>query len=121
MIEHKVPALDYEMVKDFFYKKLDADRHGHGRMESAFFHTAQWVFHQGMVGQAELVARITELETEANILRGALQVHGEESAQLIEQRDELLVALKGYVDKNCGCIACEDGLAAIAKAEAIHA
>lgn len=56
------PALDYERVKDFFYQKLEADRHGRGRMESAFFHTAQWIFQQGIARQAELLAEIESLQ-----------------------------------------------------------
>lgn len=42
-----VQALDYEAVKDYFFAKLECDRHGRGRMESALYHTAQWIFEQG--------------------------------------------------------------------------
>lgn len=58
------PALDYEQVKDVFYTKLERDRHGRGRMESAFFHTAQWIFKQGCQHEDTLCARIVELEAE---------------------------------------------------------
>lgn len=60
-----IPALDYEKAKDFFYTKLERDRHGKGRMESAFFHTAQWIFDQGCAGQATLLAMIIEMEAAA--------------------------------------------------------
>jgi len=64
------PPLDYEAVKEFFYTKLTDDRTGKGRMESAFFHTAQWIFLQGCARHAELTARIA-------ILEAALQCHEE--------------------------------------------
>ena len=40
--------LDYEKVKEFFWSKLGSDMEGKGRMESAFYHTAQWIYHQGI-------------------------------------------------------------------------
>lgn len=57
-----VPSLNYEAAKDFFYAKLERDRHGHGRMESAMFHTAQWIFGKGCQGRDQLCARIAALE-----------------------------------------------------------
>jgi hypothetical protein len=56
------PMLDYEAAKDFFYTKLSMDRTGRGRMESAYYHTAQWIFLQGCTHHAELTARIALLE-----------------------------------------------------------
>jgi len=62
-------TLDYEAVKDFFYEKLTHDRTGHGRMESALYHTAQWIFLQGCAREDELLARISELEAALAIER----------------------------------------------------
>jgi hypothetical protein len=46
--------MDYEAVKSFFYKKLGKDIFGMGRMESAFYHTAQWIFD---TAQADLITK----------------------------------------------------------------
>lgn len=54
-------ALDYESVKDYFFAKLERDRHGRGRMESALYHTAQWVFMQGCAGRDELLRSVPSL------------------------------------------------------------
>jgi hypothetical protein len=40
--------LDYEAVKEFYFEKGAADHRGHGRLESAFYHTIVMVFEQGM-------------------------------------------------------------------------
>ena len=40
--------LDYDRVKHFFADKLASDFAGRGRFESAFFHTVQMVYEQGM-------------------------------------------------------------------------
>lgn len=70
------PALDYEAVKDFFFEKLAADRHGRGRMESAQYHTVQWVFLQGCHERDKLLARIAELESSnAVLLNNAADAH----------------------------------------------
>lgn len=58
------PPLDYEAVKDFFFDKLEKDRKGRGRMESALYHTAQWIFLQGCQCHAEL---LEELKKEREI------------------------------------------------------
>ena len=63
-----VAALDYEMAKDVFHEKLTNDLHGRGRMESAFYHTAQWIFLQGCAERDALLARIAELEDEVDNL-----------------------------------------------------
>ena len=55
------PALDYERAKDRFFEKLAADRHGRGRMESALYHTAQWIFEQGCHERNKLLAEIDHL------------------------------------------------------------
>lgn len=119
------PALDYERAKDFFWAKLADDRHGHGRMESAFFHTAQWIFKHGCHERDQLLARIAAQDIEANTLRGALQAHGVEAARLVEQRDELLLTLKAARNWLEGWASAEPYLSAlnvaIAKAEAGHA
>ncbi len=52
------PPLDYEAVKDFFFDKLEKDRKGRGRMESALYHTAQWIFLQGCNRHAELLEEL---------------------------------------------------------------
>ena len=52
------PPLDYEAVKDFFFDKLEKDRKGRGRMESALYHTAQWIFLQGCNRHDELAAEM---------------------------------------------------------------
>ena len=36
--------LDYEAVKRFYFEKGAADHRGHGRLESAFYHTIQFVY-----------------------------------------------------------------------------
>jgi hypothetical protein len=56
------PAIDYEAVKEYFFQKLERDRTGKYRMESALFHTAQWIFMQGCAERGLLLARIAELE-----------------------------------------------------------
>ena len=73
------PPLDYEAVKDFFFDKLEKDRKGRGRMESALYHTAQWIFLQGCNRQAEL---LEELRKEREI------------------SDKLVDALKESIDRN---------------------
>lgn len=40
--------MDYEAIKRFYAEKLIEDLQGHGRMESAFFHTCGFVFRMGM-------------------------------------------------------------------------
>jgi hypothetical protein len=40
--------LDYEAVKKYYFEKGAADHRGHGRLESAFYHTIVMVFEQGM-------------------------------------------------------------------------
>lgn len=62
MTANDIPAFDYEAAKDFYFDKLQADRTGKGRMESALFHTAQFIFDKGCQRQAALLARIVELE-----------------------------------------------------------
>lgn len=44
--------LDYEDVKRFYAEKLVEDLRGHGRMESAFFHTCVYAFERGLTEQA---------------------------------------------------------------------
>ena len=39
--------LDYEQAKKFFNDKLTQDLVGHGRLESAMYHTAMWIYEQG--------------------------------------------------------------------------
>lgn len=56
------PPLDYEAVKDFFFDKLEKDRKGRGRMESALYHTAQWIFLQGCNRHVELLEELVKLE-----------------------------------------------------------
>jgi hypothetical protein len=46
--------IDYEEVKSYFYTKLGKDIFGMGRMESAFYHTAQWIFD---TAQADLITK----------------------------------------------------------------
>ena len=41
-------CLDYTMVKRFFAEKLASDFAGHGRFESAFYHTVRMVFEAGL-------------------------------------------------------------------------
>ena len=41
--------LNYDDAKKYFADKIGADWFGKGRMESAFFHTAQWIYDQGHV------------------------------------------------------------------------
>lgn len=40
--------IDYEQVKKFFGEKLISDSEGFGRFESAFYHTMEMVYHQGV-------------------------------------------------------------------------
>lgn len=40
--------LDYDRVKAFFADKLAGDFQGHGRFESAFFHTVRMCYEQGL-------------------------------------------------------------------------
>lgn len=40
--------LDYDAVKRFFAEKLATDFSGRGRVESAFFHTVQMAYAQGL-------------------------------------------------------------------------
>jgi hypothetical protein len=39
--------LNYDDAKKYFADKIGADWFGKGRMESVFFHTAQWIWEQG--------------------------------------------------------------------------
>lgn len=131
MSDNQAGAVDYERAKDYFWAKLADDRHGKGRMESAFYHTAQWIFMQGCGERDRLLDRIFGLECNAQILRDALRAHGEESARLIEQRDELLEALKAAEELHVvGLFGAKTGQiqqvndmrkAAIAKAKDSHA
>lgn len=57
------PALDYEEVKDFFFHKLESDRFGKGRMESALFHTAQFIFDRGLGEREKLLEEIALLRS----------------------------------------------------------
>lgn len=41
-------SLDYNVVKRFFAEKLASDFAGHGRFESAFYHTVRMVFEAGL-------------------------------------------------------------------------
>jgi hypothetical protein len=59
-----VQALNYEAAKEYFFQKLERDRTGRYRMESALYHTAQWIFLQGCAERDRLLARIEELENE---------------------------------------------------------
>jgi hypothetical protein len=47
------PMLDYEVVKAFYFAKGASDCTGRGRFESAFFHTIQMVFEQGIKAGAK--------------------------------------------------------------------
>jgi hypothetical protein len=73
-----IPAFDYEAAKDFYFDKLQADRTGKGRMESALFHTAQFIFDKGCQRQAALLARIVELEARLDHLRWQASVDAAE-------------------------------------------
>jgi len=103
--------LDYEEVKDFFYAKLSDDRYGRGRMESAFFHTASFIFAKACARQAELeealsaaqvgreaqMARVSELEAAlAQALRAYDQDYclGDTGAACVASARELLERLK---------------------------
>lgn len=49
---------DYEHAKRFFADKLSADTAGRGRIESAAFHTANWIYQRGVSdGDTSLTAR----------------------------------------------------------------
>jgi hypothetical protein len=53
--------LDYEEAKRFFHEKLGNDHFGQGRMESAFYHTAQWIWlHGHREGVLEAVQKVEE-------------------------------------------------------------
>lgn len=55
--------MDYEAIKRFYAEKLIEDLQGHGRMESAFFHTCGYVFDKGM---AEMQDRVDQVYEERN-------------------------------------------------------
>lgn len=38
---------NYHNAKEFFYKKLGSDLEGQGRMESAYYHTAEFIYNEG--------------------------------------------------------------------------
>lgn len=69
---HDTPAIDYESVKEFFFTKLSADLYGRGRMESALYHTAQWIFLRGCHEREHLLQRIASLEADNVSLRHAM-------------------------------------------------
>lgn len=58
---NQIPAFDYEEAKDFYFDKLQADRTGKGRMESALFHTAQFIFDKGCHRQEALLQETEKL------------------------------------------------------------
>lgn len=56
-------SFDYEMAKEFFFRKMEADRVGKHRMESALYHTAAFVYAEGCKDADRAKdARIAELE-----------------------------------------------------------
>lgn len=81
-VSNAIPAFDYEAAKDFYFDKLQADRTGKGRMESALFHTAQYIFAKGCHRQAALLARIAELETRVDHLQRLTPLRGYTAEEL---------------------------------------
>lgn len=81
----------YENAKKFFADKLAADCTGHGRFESAFFHTIKKVHDDA---QAEQAARIAGMEADIKTLCAALATTSAGNATLQRQRDSLLHAAK---------------------------
>lgn len=55
-------CLDYTMVKRFFAEKLASDFAGHGRFESAFYHTVRMVFEAGLKAGEAHNAKVSEGE-----------------------------------------------------------
>lgn len=55
--------LDYEEAKRFYATKLAEDVEGHGRMESAFFHTIRYAYEKGL---AEAPAKVDDVYEERN-------------------------------------------------------
>ena len=56
--------LDYEEVKRFFYDKLTHDLEGKGRMESALYHTAMWIYQKGIDDKSAEIETIKSLTTQ---------------------------------------------------------
>ena len=92
MSDHKTPALDYEAAKDVFFRKLEHDRFGRGRMESALFHTAAWIFEQGCHERDKLLAERDAIKMQRDNLLGAIknmvEYHGDTWA--LKQAEHLI-------------------------------
>lgn len=78
--------LNYELVKKHFADKLAADFAGHGRFESAFFHTIKMVYDAAMAeADARHAERIAVLQSDIKTLCAALKTSGEGNAELLER------------------------------------
>lgn len=129
MSDNQAGAVDYERAKDYFWAKLADDRHGKGRMESAFYHTAQWIFMQGCGERDKMLARIAELEKEVDNLPcdahcAALSERTYMQMEFDEKYGGLLAAAKNLRDvkgRYHSELAFNALVEAIAKVESIHA
>lgn len=87
---------DYESVKRFYFEKGHADHAGHGRFESAFYHTIKMVHDQVREQTlAESATRIATLEADIKTLCAALKTSGEGNARLLD----LLPAAEAVIDR----------------------
>lgn len=85
-----IMPLDYEQAKKFFNDKLTNDLEGKGRVESALYHTAMWIYEQGYKdNDSAKDARIAELVGAIEAMRvagGSYEFHRqfEKAKQLIQ-------------------------------------
>lgn len=77
---------DYEAIKKSYFDHGAANSVGHGRFESAFFHTVKKVFE---AGAHESAVRIAELEATIVTLNQALRTTSEGNAQLLAENAQL--------------------------------